>query len=93
MDIKNEIQKILEEKVNPILSGHFGGAVLASYEDNVAAVRMTGACAACPSARFTIEEIVKNIVMENCEDVRDVVLDNSVSDELFETAKKIMSKE
>ena len=93
MDIKNEIQKVLEEKVNPILSAHFGGAVLANYEDNVAAVKMTGACAACPSARFTIEEIVKGIVMENCKEVKDVVLDNSVSDDMFETAKKIMCKE
>jgi len=93
MDIKNEIQKTLEEKVNPILSAHFGGAVLVNYEDNVAAVRMTGACAACPSARFTIEGIVKGIVMENCAEVKDVVLDVSVDDELLEAAQKIMSKE
>ena len=93
MDIKHEIQKILEEKVNPILSAHFGGALLVNYEDNVAVVKMTGACATCPSARFTIEEIVKGIVMENCKEVKDVVLDDSVSEELFETAKKIMGKE
>ena len=93
MDIKQKIQQTLEEKVNPILSAHFGGALLVNYEDNVAVVKMTGACATCPSARFTIEEIVKGIVMENCEEVRNVVLDDSVSDELLKTAKKLMNKE
>ena len=93
MEKNKEIQKILEEKVNPILSDHFGGATLVSYENNIAKVRMTGACATCPSARFTIEEIVKAAVMENCKGVSDVVLDTSVSEELFDMAKKIMDKE
>jgi len=93
MDKNKEIQKILDEKVNPILAGHFGGAQLVSYENNIAKVRMTGACATCPSARITIEQIVKGIVMEHCGEVEDVVLDASVNDELFEMAKKIMNKE
>ena len=93
MEKKKEIQKILEEKVNPILAGHFGGADLVSYENNVAIVRMTGACAGCPSAQMTIEDVVKRIIMENCDDVADVALDTSVGDELFEMAKKILNKE
>ena len=93
MEKINEIQKILEEKVNPILAGHFGGANLVSYENNIAKVRMTGACATCPSARITIEDIVKGIVMEHCGEVEDVILDTSVSDDLFEMAKKLMVKE
>jgi Fe-S cluster biogenesis protein NfuA len=88
--MNEKIQKILEEKVNPILSGHFGGAELVSFENNVAKVRMTGACASCPSAQITIENVVKEIVMENCEGVSDVVLDTSVSDELLDIAKKLM---
>jgi len=93
MEKIKEIQKILDEKVNPILAGHFGGAELVSYENNIAKVRMTGACATCPSARFTIQDIVKGIVIENCAEVADVVLDASASYELFDMAKKIMDKE
>jgi len=91
MEKNKEIQKILDEKVNPVLSGHFGGAELVDYENKIAKVRMTGACATCPSARFTIEDVVKGIVMENCDEVEDVILDASVSDELFEMAKKILN--
>jgi len=86
------IQKILEEKVNPVLAGHFGGATLVAFEDGVAKIRMTGACAACPSAQMTIENVVKEIIMENCEGVSDVVLDTSVSEELMQMAKDLMSK-
>jgi len=80
MEKNKEIQQILEEKVNPILSAHFGGANLVSFDNNVAKVKMTGACATCPSARFTVESIVKSIVMENCEGVEDVTLDTSAGE-------------
>lgn len=89
--MNEEIQKVLEEKVNPALAGHFGGAVLVSLENGVATVKMTGACATCPSVRYTLEDFVKGVVMENCAGVSDVVLDNSVSDELIETARSMMS--
>ena len=88
--MNEKVQKILEEKVNPILSGHFGGASLVAVEDGVAVVRMTGACASCPSARMTVEEVVKEIVIDNCEGIKDVILDTSVSDELMGMAKKLM---
>ena len=90
--MKEKVQEILEEKVNPVLSGHFGGAQLVSFEDNVAKIRMTGACASCPSAQMTLESVVKEIIMENCEGVSDVILDTSVSPELMEMAKQLMSK-
>ena len=90
--MSDEIQKILEEKVNPVLAEHFGGADLVSFDNNVAKVRLSGACATCPSAQFTIESVVKEIVMKNCDAVEDVVLDTSVSDELLDMAKQIMKK-
>ena len=90
--MNEKIQKVLEEKVNPVLAGHFGGAELVDFENNVAKVRMTGACASCPSAQMTIENVVREIIMDSCEDVSDVVLDTSVSDELLEMAKKMMTR-
>jgi len=93
MEKIKEIQKILDENVNPILADHFGGAQIVGYEDNIARIRMTGACATCPSARATIEQIVKGTVMGHCMEVKDVVLDTEVSDDLMEMAKKLMCKE
>jgi len=90
---KKEIENILREKVDPILSGHFGGSVLTGYENGVAKVRLTGACASCPSAQDTIESIVREEVMNGCKAVKDVVLDTSVSEDLLDMARRILNKE
>ena len=90
--MKEEIQKILDEKVNPLLAEHYGGASIVDFVDGVLKVKLTGACSTCPSAQFTIEDVVKEIVMANCDYVDDVILDTSVSDELIEMAKKILNK-
>lgn len=90
--MEEQIKKVLKEKVDPVLSTHYGGAVLSGYENNIAKIRLTGACASCPSAQYTIEDVVKSIVMENCDDVQDVILDTSVSDDLIDMARKLLKK-
>jgi Fe-S cluster biogenesis protein NfuA len=91
--LEKQIQQLLEEKVNPLLAKHYGGAKLTGLENNVAKVRLTGACGSCPSAQFTIEDVVKSILKEALPELEDVVLDTSVSDELIDMAKKIMHKQ
>ncbi|MBR0600150.1 NifU family protein [Sinanaerobacter chloroacetimidivorans] len=91
--MEEKIKKVLEEKVNPVLASHFGGAVLVSFENGVAFVRLTGACSSCPSAQYTIEDVVKSIVTEEIPEVKDVVLDTSVSPELMDMARKILKKQ
>ncbi|MGI6730990.1 MAG: NifU family protein [Anaerovoracaceae bacterium] len=91
--MEDQIKRVLEEKVNPILASHHGGANLVSYEDGVVLVRLTGACSACPSAQYTIEDVVKSIVMEELKEVKDVVLDTSISSDLIDMAKKILNKD
>lgn len=91
--MEEQIKKVLVEKVNPILGEHSGGAVMTKLEDGVVTVRLTGACSGCPSAQMTTEEIVKEILMEEIEEVKDVKLDTSVSDDLIEMARKLMRGE
>lgn len=91
--MKEKIQKVLEEKVNPLLAEHYGGAYLVDYDNGVVKVRLTGACSTCPSAQYTIEDVVKEILVANCEEVNDVILDTSVSEDLIDMAKKILNKE
>lgn len=91
--MEEQIKKVLKEKVDPVLAAHYGGAVLTGYEDGVVLVKLTGACASCPSAQSTIEEVVKSIVMENVSGVKDVILDTSISEDLLDMARKILRKE
>lgn len=87
-----EVFKILNEKVNPILEEHFGGAEITEIKDGIVKVKLLGACSSCPSAQSTIEDVVKSILMEEIPEVKDVILDTSVSDDLIEMAKKILDK-
>jgi Fe-S cluster biogenesis protein NfuA len=91
--LEEKIKKVLIEKVNPLLESHYGGAVLVSYENNIAKVRLTGACRTCPSAQFTIEDVVKEIILNELPEVEDVILDTSVSEDLIQMARKILNKE
>lgn len=91
--MEEQIIKVLKENVDPVLAAHYGGAVLTKYENDIAYVRLTGSCATCPAAQQTIEDVVRSVVLENVEGVKDVVLDDSVSDDLLDMAKKILNKE
>ncbi|MBQ9930925.1 MAG: NifU family protein [Firmicutes bacterium] len=91
--MEEKIKKVLEEKVNPLLASHYGGARLTALENGVVYVKLTGACSACPSAQYTIEDVVKATLMEEIPEVKDVHLDTSVGDDLLEMARKILNKE
>lgn len=91
--MENKINKVLKENVNPVLEKHFGASEFSSYEDGVVYVRMTGACGSCPSAQSTVEDIVKGEIMDKIPEVKDVMLDNSVSEDLLDMARKILSSD
>jgi Fe-S cluster biogenesis protein NfuA len=91
--MEEKIKKVLAEKVDPLLASHFGGVVLSAFENGVAYVKLTGACGTCPSAQYTIEDVVKQIVMEEIPEVEDVVLDTSVDEDLLDMARKLLHKD
>ena len=83
-----KLVQTLKEKVDPLLAEHLGGSELVDFENGVARVRLTGACATCPSAELTMESVVKEIVLENCP----VVIDKSISDDLLDMARRMLDK-
>jgi len=91
--MNEKIEQILRDKVNPLLASHSGGVVLVDFENGIAKVRLTGSCSGCPSAQYTIEDIVKSTLMDEMEEVKDVVLDTSVNEDLLDMARKILNKE
>ncbi len=90
--MEEQIKKVLKDKVDPVLAKHYGGSVLTRFDDGVAAVKLTGACASCPAAQQTIEDVVKEILMENIPELKDVILDTSVSEDLLDMARMILNK-
>ena len=90
--LKQEIDTILAERVNPILAAHFGAAELSCFSDGIAWVKLTGACGTCPSAQYTIEDVVREELMNACPEIKDVRLDNGVSDDLIDFARGLLNR-
>ena len=61
------------------------------FEDGVVYVKMLGQCAGCPSADLTNETVVEDALVKAAPDlVRKAVVVQTVSDELWEQAKRIL---
>lgn len=84
------LETVLNEKVRPLLAQHDGDLQIVRFENGVLYFRMLGKCSGCPSAVVTAEELVAPPIMEALPEVKQVVLDTSVSDELWATAKQIL---
>lgn len=89
--MEEKIQAIIDQVVNVQLQLHGGSASLTSYQDGVAWVKFHGACASCMSSSETLELVVKEGIMTALPEVRDVRLDDTVSEDLLDMARKILS--
>ena len=90
---EEKIQHVLDEKINNRLADHGGSAELTGFVDGVASVKFYGACRHCASADDTFQFIVKSSILEEVPEVKDVVLDETVSEDLLEMARKILNGE
>ena len=91
MDVKEKIQKILDDDINVKLILHGGGASLTSCEDGIAKIKFTGACAACMSQTDTFDQVIKAVILEKAPEVKDVMIDDSIDDDLLDFARQILS--
>ena len=91
--MEEKIQEILDEVINVQLGLHGGSATLTGFDDGVARVKFLGACASCMSSQDTLELVVKESIMSRLPEVKDVVLDTTVSQDLLDMARKILNKE
>lgn len=89
-DLKR-IEAVLDEKVRPSLRAHGGEIKIDHLEDGVLYVKLLGQCAGCPSADLTNETLVEaELVQALPEQVKKVSVIQTVSDELWEQAKRLL---
>ena len=83
------IEAAMEEKVRPALRSHGGDISIDHVEGKTVYVKLLGQCAGCPSADLTNETIVEAELKAALPDlVEKAVVVQTVSDELWEQAKK-----
>ena len=85
------IEAVLDEKVRPVLAAHGGNVEIDRLEDGVLYIKMLGQCAGCPSSDITNQTIIEAELVQTLPDlVREAVVVQHVSDELWEQAKRLL---
>ncbi len=88
------LQKVIEDKIRPILQSHNGDIELVEVTpDGFVKVRLTGACAACPGAQATLNEVVESALQDACPEIKGVLPVAQVDQELIDMALKILRRD
>lgn len=91
--LKKQVDEVIREKIAPALEAHNGGIMVKGFEDGVLTVRLMGQCTRCASANDTLNDFIKIELMEAIPEVTDVVLDESVPEDMLAMARKILNHE
>ncbi|OOM74163.1 NifU family protein [Clostridium sp. BL-8] len=87
----DKINDAINTKIKPLLAEHNGNIELVEVKDGVAYVKLLGACSNCPSARFTMEELVTGVLKE-IPGVKDVQMADPISREMLDFAIQLLRK-
>ncbi|QXM06368.1 NifU family protein [Crassaminicella indica] len=89
----DKVNAVINQIIRPKLKEHYGDIELVKVKEGVVEVKLLGACSGCPSAKFTLEDIVLHDLQKEIPEVKEVVLVTEVSQDLIDMAKKILNKE
>ena len=87
----DEIKLVINTKIKPLLAEHNGDIELVNENDGVVEVRLLGACSGCPSARFTMEDLVESVLLE-IKGVKKVKMIDPISSEMLDFARQLLNK-
>ena len=89
-NLQAKIESVIDEKLRPRLLLHGGGMETVRLEGDRYVFRLTGQCAGCPSAYLTTEEVIRSTLLAEVPELREVVLEQQVSDELLAQARRLL---
>ncbi|MBQ3384658.1 MAG: NifU family protein [Erysipelotrichaceae bacterium] len=78
-DVVLHIKKIISH-LRPYIMGDGGDIEFVSYEDNIVYIRLLGACVGCSLIDTTLNNGIKNWIMEEIPEVKDVLMVQDVMD-------------
>ncbi len=86
---RSDIQKLIDEEINPVLASHGGFISIKEVDDHnkILKLIMGGGCHGCSSSRTTMIEGVKRHIMEEFPDIIEVkdVTDHSTGENPYYT--------
>lgn len=85
-----EIERVLNEQVRPLLRVHNGDIELVDFSGGVLRVKYLGSCADCPSAADTTQYLVETKLTAALPQVRSVELVKTISEDLLCQARQLL---
>ncbi|HBP64204.1 MAG TPA: NifU family protein [Desulfosporosinus sp.] len=88
-----QISDIIDRKIRPTLNAHGGDISLVEVTpEGFVKVKLTGACATCPSSQETLTEFVETVIKAELPQIKGVLSDSGTSGELISEALAILRK-
>ncbi len=91
MTFEQKVEQVLEQSVRPLLHSHGGEVRLIQCQDGCVTVELMGACSGCPSADLSTRGFIEDTLRSELPEVTSVVLFHTVSSELLEAARQLLS--
>ena len=71
--IKEHVQKILDEMINPAVAGHGGFVDLLDVKDNLVYLRLGGGCQGCGMVNVTLKQGIEATLKEEIPQIAGVI--------------------
>ena len=87
----NEIESFIEKNIRPYLNSHGGDVEIVSFDNNILRVKLIGQCMTCPASADTFDESIKNVLLSEFKELKDVILVNDIPQDMLDMALKILN--
>lgn len=91
MDVMEQIEQVLDQRIRPELSAHGGSIESVGYENGIYRYRLLGQCCGCPSASLHTELLLKRELQAVLPDLTAVEL-QVVSQGTLDLAMEILAQ-
>lgn len=72
--MRRQIQKCINDEINPMIESHGGEIHLVDYVDKNVFIEMTGGCQGCAASTATLRDGVERVLRENFgDDIVDII--------------------
>lgn len=69
----DEIKKIIDEEIKPMLEHDGGSLEVIDFKDGVLSIKLQGACSDCPFSTYTLKDGIERTLKEKFPEVKEVI--------------------
>ena len=92
-DLKERIERVIDEQINPALLEHRGWIELVDVfpQERAITVRFRGECSTCLKIDDTLDDVVVPLIRKNIREIRHVEIDDDLDPEVWAMAKNLFT--